>query len=364
MKGSTKHFDKQLVGLIACLIVIGFIMLASASVALSEKERGYAYYYLYRQALLGLGLGSIFMATALRLPMTFWKKWAPLLFAGGLMLLVLVLIPPFGHKVNGARRWIYLGSASFQPSEFAKIFFVLYLASWMSGHKKDLHHITRGFVPFLGITGAMCGLILLQPNMSTMGITALTGLGMYFLGGGRLRHIMLAGLIGILAFGILVASGYRRDRVMTFLNPHTDQTNSGYQIKQSLIAIGSGGFFGRGLGLSRQKFQYLPEPAGDAIFAILAEELGLLGAASVLGIFFWLIIRGMMVAAHAKDMFSQLVASGIVLLVAIQVVVNVGALSGIMPLTGIPLPFISYGGTALAVLLFEMGLLLQISRKG
>lgn len=358
-----KNVDRKLLWLIVALVTIGFLILASASIALSEREHGHPYYYLIRQAALGLGLGGILFYTALKIPMQQWKKYAPLLFMVSIILLVLVLIPPFGQKINGARRWIHIGSLSFQPSEFTKIAFILYLSAWMSGRKKELTSFTRGFLPFAILTGVVCLLIMLQPNLSTTAIIATIGLVMYFLGGGKVSHLAIGCISALLIFSLLVLSGYRRDRVMTFFNPGSDEHSTGYQIKQSLIAIGSGGFFGRGLGLSRQKFQYLPEPAGDAIFAIFAEEMGLLGSVLLLSVFFWLISRGMLAAARTKDFFSQLVALGIVTMVSLQVIINIAALSGLMPLTGIPLPFMSYGGTALAILLFEMGLLLQISRK-
>ncbi|MDA1334621.1 MAG: putative lipid II flippase FtsW [bacterium] len=355
--------DKTLLTTIGLLMVIGLITLASASIALSERQFGYPFYYLYRQLALGVGFGLLLFYVGLRIPTNVLKKYAPWILIGSIAVLLLTFTP-LGGSVKGASRWIFIGPLSFQPSELLKIAFVIYLSAWMSSKKKDMGDWRSGLMPFLLINGFVGWLLVKQPDFSTVLIVAGTALAMFFVAGARKSHIVLTVLLGLIVFStVIFSSGYRTERVKTFLNPNLDIQNSGWQINQSLIAIGSGGIFGKGLGFSRQKFNYLPEPAGDAIFAIFAEEFGFLGVLVLLGIFIAFFIRGMMTAAGAKDQFSWLLASGITFLVIIQVIVNIGALSGILPLTGIPLPFISYGGTALAFLLFEMGILLQISKR-
>ncbi len=356
--------DKTMLGIITLLLLAGLIVLASASFSLSEQKFGSPYYFLARQMLFGLGIGSILFMLALRIPIDWYAKWSPFLLMGGIFLVLLVFIPGVGYSAGGAARWIVLGPLSFQPSEVLKLTFVIYLASWMASKRKHVASFALGFMPFLIITGFVSFFLILEPDIGTLGVIALTSLLLFFLGGGRPSQITATILLGIAVLaGVIYLEPYRRNRIFVFLNPGAETQGIGYQINQALIAIGSGGFWGRGWGLSRQKFQYLPEPAGDAIFAIFAEELGFIGAVILLGLFFVFFWRGMLIAGHAKDYFAKYLAAGITLLVITQVIINIGAISGILPLTGIPLPFVSYGGTALAFLLFEMGILLTISRR-
>ncbi len=358
-----KKVDKPLLAISVALVVLGLITLASASGAYSLKHYGSTYALVLRQIFLGVGFGLFLFWLGLKLPLMAYKKYAPIILVLSVLLLVGVFIPALGPKIKGAHRWIYIGGISFQPSEILKLGIIIYLASWMSSHKKEMTTLTYGLIPFLVIVSFVGIFLILEPDIGTLGIITLTTLGIFFVGGGRFRQIALATFLGIILVLLLAQiSGYRRDRITTFLNPETDPQGAGYQLNQSLIAIGSGGIFGRGLGHSRQKFYYLPEPAGDAVFAIFAEEFGLIGSAALIGLFFAFFLRGMMIAVRAPDQFTMLLASGITLLVIIQVIVNIGALSGLLPLTGIPLPFISAGGTALAFLIFEIGILLNISR--
>lgn len=356
--------DKPLFFIILGLLVVGLMVLTSASSAIAQKKSGTPYYFLWRQLGFGVGVGTLLFLAALRIPIAFYRKYAHIILIASLLLLLLVFIPPFGAKTKGAYRWIYVGPFSFQPSEVVKLSIVVYLSAWLAARRKEIASITLGFLPFLVITGFVGLFLILEPDIGTLGVLLLTALGLFFLGGGRIGQIAFAVVLGLFLIFLLVRfGGYRQDRIMVFLNPRADIQNTGYQLDQALIAIGSGGFLGRGLGLSRQKFYYLPEPAGDAVFAVYVEEFGFVGSIAMLALFFAFLVRGMLISAGAKDYFSQLLGAGITLLVIVQVAINVGALSGIIPLTGIPLPFISYGGSALAFLLFEMGILLQISRR-
>lgn len=363
MKASRATIDRTMLLIIGLLLVIGFITLTSASFNVSEHRFGTPYYYVKKQILQGLGLGLILFWLGLKIPVDYYKKYAPYLLIGSLFLTVLVFIRGIGITSGGAARWIGVGPFSFQPSEVLKISFVMYLAAWLAARKKALARFDEGFIPFLIITGVGSFFLILEPDIGTLGVITLTSLLLYAAGGGKRKHIFLAIVLGLIALGIFVfAEDYRRERLLAFFHPEVDPQDTSWHINQALIAIGSGGLFGQGVGLSRQKFQYLPEPASDAIFAVYAEEAGFLGTLFLLALFMAFLLRGMMIAARAKDYFSQLLGVGITLLVIVQVIINIAAISGLFLLTGIPLPFLSFGGTALAFLLFEMGVLLRISR--
>lgn len=365
MKGADKYF----LTIIILILFVGLIALGSASGALSQKSYGTPYRFLWKQLFYGVGTGSILFFAAFFIPVSLYKKYAAPILIASLFLITLVFIPALGGvSLKGASRWIHIGSISFQPSEAVKLAVVIYLAAWMTAKKKEVPSFLFGFLPFLVIIGIVSIFLISEPDVGTLGVVAIASLALFFMGGGKPTQIFLAILLGISVLFILVKfEGYRQDRITVFLHSwqgkNVNLQDEGYQINQALIAIGSGGFFGKGLGMSRQKFAYLPEPAGDAVFAVVAEEFGFFGSIIMLGLFFAFFIRGMMISARAKDHFSQLLAGGIILLVIVQVVINIGALSGLLPLTGIPLPFISYGGTALAFLLFEMGIVSQISKN-
>lgn len=352
------------------LLAAGLLALASASAGLSENKYGTPYYFLTRQLLFGVGGGLILFLIALRIPISFYKTYAPHLLIGSIFLLLVVFIPTLGGTtIKGAARWIQLGPLSFQPSELLKLTLVMYLAAWMTAKKKEISSFSLGLIPFLVIVGIVSVFLIKEPDIGTLGVIALTSLGLFFVGGGRPGQIFFAVFLGVFFLFILIQfAGYRQDRLTVFINTwvgkEVNTQNEGYQYNQALIAIGSGGFFGKGLGLSMQKFLYLPEPAGDAVFAIFAEEFGFFGSSILFFLFLAFFIRGMLIAGHEKDHFAQLFACGIMLLVMVQVIVNIGALTGLLPLTGIPLPFVSYGGSALALLLFEMGIMVRISKHG
>ncbi|MBI4121673.1 MAG: FtsW/RodA/SpoVE family cell cycle protein [Candidatus Ryanbacteria bacterium] len=362
-----KGVDRVLFWTVVSLVALGLLILASASIGYSIKRFGHPYYYLLRQIILGVGGGTILFWVGLRMPVSVYRRFAPQILIAGIILIGVALVQNATPHLD-ARRWIFVGQPpfqlSFQPSEILKFGLVVYIAAWICAKRKELSTFTLGFLPFLLITGFAGIFLYAEPDIGTLGVVTMTALGIFLLGGGRTSQVALAVLLGVVVLGVIIyAEPYRRDRLFIFLNPDSDTQGAGYQINQARIAIGSGGLFGKGLGLSRQKYSYLPEPMGDSIFAVFAEEFGFLGVAVLIFGFLFFFFRGMLTAARAYDSFAQLLASGLTLLIITQVAINIGSLSGLLPLTGIPLPFISYGGTALASTLFEMGILLNISKR-
>ncbi|MEK7537742.1 MAG: putative lipid II flippase FtsW [Patescibacteria group bacterium] len=364
MTSANRHQpDYVFLGLVAVLVIFGLVMLSSASAVLGFQRFGDSNYFLKKQSLSVLVGLVAFMATY-RIDYHHWRKLAVPLMIGTVGLLMLVFIPGLGTEILGARRWIRLGSMLFQPSELAKLTFLFYLAAWFERRDHVLGRMQEGLMPFLITLGAVAGLVLLQPDLGTTIIIVLMSVSVYFAAGGSFRHLMGLGAIGgLLLFLAIKTSKYRADRLTVFLNPDIDPQGIGYHIRQAWLAIGSGGWFGLGLGHSRQKFNYLPEPAGDSIFAVAAEELGFLFV--ILFVLTWLvlILRGLRIARHAPDRFGQLVAIGITVWLGWQTFLNIGALSGLLPLTGIPLPFMSHGGSAMIVSLAAVGVMMNISRQ-
>lgn len=292
-----------------------------------------------------------------------WRTWAKVLIIVCFILLVLVLIPGIGNVRNGSRSWIGIGAFSVQPSEFMKLAMIAFLAKFLSERQKYITSFKKGLIPSLGLVFLAFGMIMLQPDLGTGTVMVGTCTVMIFIAGARIRHFMMLGLIGVAGFVALVLSApYRIKRITSFLDPWQDPLGSGFQIIQSLFAIGPGGLFGLGLGQSRQKFFYLPEPQTDFIFAILAEELGFIGGSFILLLFSLLLWRGIRIALGAPDLYGSFLAVGIIAMVAIQVMINVGVVTGLMPVTGITLPFLSYGGSSLTLMLLAVGVLLNISR--
>lgn len=356
--------DRLMLWIIGGLLFLGLSTLASASFSLSTKDYGAPLTIFYRQIIFGVGVGLILFWVGLRIPVALYRKYAPLILISALFLAALVLIPGIGVVHGGARRWLSIGGMTFQPSEALKLAFVIYLSSWMASRQKVLGTWREGFFPFIVITGVVGVFIYLEPDIGTLGVFALTALALFFVGGGKVSQIFFGVFLGALLLSLIIYfEPYRRDRVLAFFYPEQYGQSKSWQLNQALIAIGSGGLFGHGLGYSRQKFQYLPEPAGDAIFAVYAEELGFFGVLILFALFIAFFLRGMLIAARARDIFSKLLASGITLFVVVQILVNIAAISRSFLLTGIPLPFMSQGGSALAFLLFEMGILLHISRR-
>ncbi len=345
------------------LLGIGLIMVGSAGVAYGDVRFDDGYFFFKRQ-LNGAAIGLLCLFVFQRIPYVFWRKLAVPIFFGGVVLLVLVLIPDVGTTASGASRWIALGPVSFQPSEVMKLALVIYFAAFFSGkggmRRTDFF---EGALPFAALLGLIAFLLIKQPDAGTLGVMFLIAFSVFFASGAKLSHLGIllgAGLLGLV--GLIAAAPYRMRRLLVFLDPEHDPSGAGYQMKQALIALGSGGIFGVGLGHGRQKFLYLPEPMTDSIYAVIGEELGLVGCLVVVGLFVYFAVRGLHVAKSAPDRFGTLLAVGIVTWIVAQAFVNIFAITGLMPLTGIPLPLISYGGTSIAVTLAGIGILLNVSK--
>ena len=350
--------------IIAALVVAGLFLLSSASVAVSAKKYGTIYFYSLRQLFAALlGLAALFIVHYI--PYRFLRRLALPLFACSLILLALVFAPQIGLSLGGAQRWINLGMLSFQPSEIAKVAFVIFLAWWFDriGSQK-VRSFRFGFLPFLCFVGIMGGLILAEPDLGTFLVIAGSAVLMYIVAGGRWQYVLLFALIGAIAFGVLTqVKPYVGNRVDAFLNPEQDPLGIGYQVRQATISIGSGGVWGLGYGSSQQSSSFLPEPIGDSIFAIVAGEFGFLGVLIVLGLYLAFLWRGIIIARQAPDLFAKLLVAGIIGTITLQAFINMGAISGLLPLTGIPLPFISYGGTSLFMNLVSIGIIYQIAKQ-
>ncbi len=342
----------------------GLIMVASSSGFQAQISFGNPLHFLIRQVTLGIGVGFFgFLAGYLLSPSLLRKLVLPFLFLA-ILLLVAVLIPGIGVAYGGSRRWIEFFGFSFQPSEIAKLALILYSSSWLASHKNDLPNFWKGFLPFLVVSIPIPLLILLEPNISNFGISVLLILILLFVAGARFWHLTGLTLVAIFIFAVaLFLVPARLERVLTFINPQEDTRGASYQINQSLIAIGSGGLTGKGLGDSSQKLGFLPEPSGDAIFAIIAEEFGFVGSTALVLFYLLFLIIGIIIAKRTSDLFSQYVTIGFVSLVTLQAFINICAVSGLFPLTGITLPFVSYGSTALAVFLTGSGILSRIAKR-
>lgn len=343
------------------LTVIGLVMLFSASYASAISEGLAPTHYFIRQGCFAAA-GIAVMLLVSRLNYQAWRFLAFWVLGGAVLLLIAVAIPGIGVSHNGARRWIRIG-VEFQPSEFAKLGVVLTFAAAMSVYRDKMKTFRYGVLPFAAILAVIAVLLYLEPHLSATVIVLLLGAVMMFLGGTRLRWFALGAIGGgALVLLYLSTKGYASDRIMAWKNPFDYAKDEGYQIVQSLYAIGSGGLFGLGFGHSRQKYLYLPEPENDYLFAIVCEELGLVGALLVLALFVLLIVRGYWIALHARDRFGSLLTAGLTTLLALQVFFNIGVVTNFLPATGISLPFFSYGGTALVLQLAEMGIVLSVSR--
>lgn len=339
------------------LLGLGVLMVYDASSASAARDFGDKFYFLKEQLKwVILGLAAMILISTINYKILY--KFSPVIIIGSIISLMLVFLPGIGVKAYGASRWINLGFTVIQPSEFAKLALIIYLSAWFSSKEKGR------LLAFLLLVGIIVGLILLQPDMGTAIIMAGTAAVLYFLSEAPVWHFL--GLVPVVAAGtafLAIISPYRLKRLTSFLDSGTDPLGASYHIRQALIAIGSGGLFGLGLGNSRQKYSYLPEATTDSIFAIIGEELGFLGAVFVIAVFIFFIISGIKIAANCKDSFGRLLAAGIVSWLTIQILINLGAMAALIPLTGVPLPFISYGGSALVVELTGVGILLSIDRS-
>lgn len=357
--------DKTFLLAAIILLIGGLLILASASMGIAQRNTGFVGYYLVRQTLLGGLLGAAAFLFAQWLPYRHWKKVALPLIILAISLLAMLFISGVSYSAGGARRWLSLGPLSFQPSEVMKFAFIVYLASWLDARRKEIPRVSYGLIPFSLMLAIIGMFLIMQPDIGTLGVIVITAAALYFLGGGKLTQIAMLCLFGAIIFFFLVQlAPYRLNRIEVFFRPGTDPQGIGYQTNQSFIGIGSGGFWGQGFGRSVQKLGRLPEPMGDSIFSVFAEEMGFLGAILLIGAFVFFFLRGMRIASRAPDTFGKLLGSGISVSIAVQAFVNMAAISGLMPLTGITLPFVSYGGTSLVMTLFSVGVLSNISKYG
>jgi len=358
-----KKSDPVLLSIILILLVFGLVMISSAGIIFSNVRFGDEYHLFKRHFIFGIVIGLPSMYLVSRIHYSFWKKIALPFFVATLTLLTLVLVSGIGVSYQGASRWINLGPISFQPTEIAKIAIIVYLAAWLMNRGDKLKDFKEGLIPFLMILGSMAFLIIAQPDIGTLGVIVMISLIMFFVAGAPVKYIMGIIMGGLALVALLIKlEPYRMNRLTAFLDPSVDPQGISYQINQALLAVGSGGIFGVGLGQSRQKFNYLPEPVGDSIFAIISEELGMIGASILLCFFVAFALRGYRIARYAPDNFSRLVAVGITSWIVFQALVNIMSILKLMPLTGIPLPFISYGSTSLVFTLVGIGILLNISK--
>lgn len=348
----------------SALLLLGLLMILSASFVSSVESSGSPFVYFKKQVIWAV-LGIVAFITFSRLDYRKLRGWGYAGVVVVMLLLLAVLIPGLGSTVGGSSRWLVLGPLSVQPSEIAKLALILFIADVFS--RKDpavVKELSHTMLPVIPVVGILTLLIMAQPDMGTTMIVGVIGFGLLFLAGTPLRYLAVLGGIGggIAAFGAL-AEPYRRARVLSFLNPWADPLNTGYQTIQSLIAMGSGGFFGVGIGASRQKWLYVPNAHTDFIYAILGEELGLLGTLMVLGMFAFFTYLGIRIARQAPDRFGMYIAAGITIWVAFQALVNMGAVTASLPITGVPMPLVSFGGSSLVVTLVGMGILTNIARQ-
>ena len=355
--------DYVFLSLVGVLVLFGLIALSSASSVFSYEKFGSSFYLIRHQLLFGLLPGIVAFAFALRMSYGFWRKYALHILLFTVALLVLVLIPGIGRQLGGARSWFTIGSISFQPSELVKLSLMVYLAAWTESRHGQVSDFRAGFVPFMTVAGLVALLVVLQPDVGTLAILGGMVLFLAFVIGIRLPYLGGVCLAGIILLFLLVKiAPYRAARITAFVHPELDPQGVGYHINQALLAVGSGGLFGVGFGHSRQKFRYLPEVTGDSIFPIIAEEMGFLVSAGFVILLIAVLWRMFRIARDAPDYFSKYLVAGLAGWFGIQSFVNLGSMLGMLPLTGLPLPFVSYGGTALAVELAAVGIVGSISK--
>ena len=355
--------DATLIVVLFLLLLTGLITLLSATYYTASATAD-PFGEVKRQ-LLGIGLGTVAMLCTSRIPYRFWHQawvvWGSLTVS--FVLLGLVVIPGVGQYLNGSRRWLHIGGLSFQPSEIAKIALVLYLAETLTQMGRNVRSLWRGIVPVLLVPGLFFLLIMAQPNLSTGGSILIVSLLMLLMAGARWKHIGLLTLAGLALGGAYAWSApYRRERLLSFRDPFAKMSDEGYQLSQSLIAFGSGGVFGMGLGMGRQKYAYLPYPESDFIFAIVGEDFGLIGCIAVAALFVAFAFCGIRIATACRDKFGSLLAAGITVSITVQAFLNMGVVIGLLPTTGLPLPFFSAGGTSISITMAAVGILMNISR--
>lgn len=358
-----KPVDKILLALVLVLVVSGFLIFSSASLGLLARTGASFSSVAFNQFLFGIVGGGLSMFFLSNIYYRNLRQYAFYIFIFSVLITLAVFVPGIGATHGGATRWINILGFSLQPAEILKIGFVIYVATWLSGMNQHVTSFVAGTLPFIGIVGLVGGVMLLQPDTDTFMIMAAAALAMFVTAGGRWRDVgyMILAAVVLLAL-VAFMRPYIMDRLTTFMHPEDDPQGAGYQIQQSLIAVGSGGFSGRGFGQSIQKFEYLPEPIGDSIFAVYSEEFGFIGSTLLILLFLGFTFRGFKIAAVAQDMFGMLLVVGFMTIIVLQAFLNMGAMLGVAPLSGLPLPFISHGGTALLATLTMVGIVLNVSK--
>jgi cell division protein FtsW len=361
--------DKKLLFAFFALLILGLFFLTSASAVSSYIRSGHTYYFLLRQIpalIIGFGFFYLFY----KIDYHFWRKIASLALLISIGLLILVFIPALSLEIGEAKRWITIFGFSFQPTELVKLTFLLYLATWLEAKKGELRNIESGTIPFIFTVAIISILIMLQPDFGTLTIVLSSAIVAFFVGGGNYKHLLIIFLMGAIILGAFFFSRiqasregtYIRTRIDCYLDPSYDRQKDCYQINQSLIAVGSGGLFGRGLGESRQKYLFLPEVAGDAIFPIIAEEIGFIFNLLLILLILYIFYRGYLIARYSPDLYGRVLVVGIITWLAIQTFFNIGGMINLIPMTGTTLPFISHGGSSLIASMAAMGLVSNISR--
>lgn len=362
-KESQKPFDRYFLGIVAVITLIGLFSFVSASLGILAKSESKFYGVLFNQLVLGLVGGSIALWVTMHIPYVFWRKHAFYIFLATLILTLLVFIPSLGFEHGGAQRWISIGALSFQPAEFLKLGFVIYFATWLAWTHKQKQELRFKILPLIILLGIVAAILLKQPDTKSLILITTAACAMLFVSGVSWKKIGIIVAVGIIGITLLAfIRPYVMERIETFINPSSDPRGSSYQLQQSLIAIGSGGMFGRGLGQSVQKFGYLPEPQGDSVFAVIGEEWGFVGSGILVVLYIFLAVRGLKIALRAPDTFARYLVVGITTLITAQSFLNIASLLGLFPLTGVPLVFISHGGTSLAIALAAVGIILNVSR--
>jgi cell division protein FtsW len=354
--------DKTLIFVTLILLLIGVVMIYSASAVLAGRQYGDSLFFIKRQILWAL-IGLSAMVVMSRVPYSLWEGAALPLMFGAIVLLVLVLIPGFGVEVNGSRRWLRLGPLTLQPSELARLAAVIYLARYLVKKRDRLDDFFRDFLPPLIVIGAVLALIMGESDLGTAAVMGMVAGWMLFIGGARWRHLWVMALLAApVLYAMIMKIGYRRQRMMAFLDPWRDPTDTGFQMIQSFLALGGGGSVGMGLGEGRQKLFFLPYPHTDFIYAVIGEELGLLGTVTVLILFGLLAWRGVAISLKAPDPFGRHLAFGLTMMIILQALINMAVVTGLLPTKGLTLPFLSYGGSSLLANLIAIGILWNISR--
>lgn len=358
------HIDRPLALLIGVLVLGGCMIFASAAFGLLARGATNMSSVVFSHLVLGVGLGLVALTIGALVDYKLWRRYAPYIYGLAILATVAVFIPHVGASHGGGRRWIIIANISVQPSEFLKVATIMLASAYYAGVKQKIETFQWGFGGYAAILALPAAILFMQPDIGTLGVIVIAVSAIFFAAGAPWKQIAVVVCTGVVALGLVATlKPYVRDRIETFFNPAKGQEGQAYQIRQSLIAVGSGGVFGRGFGQGIQKFTYLPEPMGDSIFAVAGEELGFIGTVAIVGLFLSFALRGLAVAARTTEMFGALLAVGLSTYLAVEAFINIAAMLGVAPLTGIPLTFISQGGSAMLVSLGAAGVLLSVSRN-